>query len=156
MNHRKHSYLTKQPLYRNVTGGGFGYFLFQPRKMGPWLVGLGDDILPSYILGLLHKPWNKDPYKNQPGWLMESRFIPKAAGGHQEGHWNLWGFEWQEGWGWVVPSDFLVNYMAAGVPGWAVGGSQSVFCTCLVLSPSIGKQGLQIIPYGLPENHEPL
>ena len=32
----------------------------------PWLVGLffGDDILPSYIPGLCHKPWNQDPYNH--------------------------------------------------------------------------------------------
>ena len=31
--------------------------------ISPRLVGLGDEILPSYIPGLFHKPWNKDPYQ---------------------------------------------------------------------------------------------
>ena len=33
---------------------------------------------------------------------------PKVPG-HQEGHWNLWGFEWQEGWGWVLSKFYMAK-----------------------------------------------
>lgn len=73
-------------------------------------------------------------------WWDESLFFhhPKVPG-HQEGHWNLWGFEWQEGWGWV-PSDFLF-YMAVEV-------LNLFFVRVFFWSPSIGKQRFfQIIPW---------
>ncbi len=61
---------------------------------------------PSLSLHLVGLPWD---------------FSPSLLG-HQEGHWNLWSFEWQEGWG-RGPSVLFSTWLGL------VRGSHSVFCT---------------------------
>ena len=51
------SCFTQQPSTKN---------LLNPRFQNQWAVFISprrDEILPSYISGLFHKPWNKDPYQ---------------------------------------------------------------------------------------------
>ena len=47
-------------------------FQLSNEKWAPGCLGyIGDEILPSYIGIIFHKPWHKDPVFHQPGWLME-------------------------------------------------------------------------------------
>ncbi len=55
---------------------GSHIFQMSNEKRAPgWLdyIYIWDDKLPSYISGLFHKPWNKDPVINQPGFQWKVR-----------------------------------------------------------------------------------